>query len=62
MTGSETFAALRAINPGIKVLLCSGHSVDGAAQALIEQGALGFVHKPFSIAEISRQVGEALRG
>jgi PAS domain S-box-containing protein len=60
MDGTETFHALRAINPAVKVLLASGHSVTGAAQALLESGAKGFVQKPYRRQTLVEKIQEAL--
>lgn len=60
MSGKDTFYAIRAINPNVKVLLASGFSVDGEAQSLIEAGVKGFVQKPFNIADLSRSLDDAL--
>ena len=47
MNGRQTFEALRAIVPDIKVLLASGFSRGGQAQALLDLGCSGFIQKPF---------------
>jgi CheY-like chemotaxis protein len=60
-SGSETFAALRELNPKIPVLVMSGYDQDGCAQALIDGGAAGFLQKPFSMADLAGKVGRALR-
>ena len=60
MNGRDTFLALRRINPKVKALLASGHSLDGEAQAVLDEGALGFVPKPFEQTELARKVAEAL--
>jgi CheY-like chemotaxis protein len=60
--GAETFAALRAVSPSVRVLLSSGYSLGGEAQALLDQGVRGFVQKPFRAADLLRQIGEILRG
>ena len=43
MSGKETFTAMRTINPDIKALLASGYSIDGEAQAIIDEGVKGFM-------------------
>ena len=52
MDGTEIFHALREIRFDVVVVLCSGYSFEGDATELLEQGAAGFVQKPFKIAEI----------
>jgi PAS domain S-box-containing protein len=56
MDGRATFAALRAINPGLKALLTSGYGVDGEAQRILDSGVMGFVQKPYRLEELGRAV------
>jgi PAS domain S-box-containing protein len=60
MDGREVFRRLRSINPGAKVIVSSGYSHDRDADDLIQQGAVGFVQKPYRIADLLRVVGEAV--
>jgi CheY-like chemotaxis protein len=60
MDGREVFKRLRAINPGAKVIVSSGYSHDRDADDLLEQGAAGFVQKPYRIAELVRVVNETI--
>jgi PAS domain S-box-containing protein len=56
LTASDTFRALRAIRADVRVLLSSGYSIDGEARGLLEQGAMGFLQKPFLIAELEAAI------
>lgn len=56
MSGRETFERLKAMDPGLKVLLSSGYSRDGQAAAIMAAGCHGFIQKPFSLEEISRTI------
>jgi PAS domain S-box-containing protein len=60
MSGSETFDSLREINPGQKVLLSSGYSVNDQARELLEKGCNGFLQKPFLLKDLAREVRTAL--
>ena len=60
MDGTETFHALRAINPAAKVLLASGHSLTGAAQALLQSGARAFLQKPYRRQALVEKIQEVL--
>jgi PAS domain S-box-containing protein len=60
MNGRQTYEALQKIQPGIKVLLSSGCSVEGQAQALLDGGCNGFIQKPFDAATLSVQVRKVL--
>ncbi len=61
MDGKETNLALRKINPDVKVLLASGYSQNGTATEILNEGALGFVQKPFRMDELSKAIAEALK-
>jgi len=60
MGGREAFARMREINPQARVLLCSGYSVTGEAQEMLDQGAVGFLQKPFPMQSLADQVARAL--
>ncbi len=60
LSGSETFDALKAIDPAVKVILASGYSVEGQAGDILKKGFVSFIQKPFRIAEMSRKISEAL--
>jgi CheY-like chemotaxis protein len=60
ISGGEVFDRLRKINPGVKVLLSSGYSLNGEAQHIMDRGCNGFLQKPFQIEKLSRKVREML--
>jgi CheY-like chemotaxis protein len=60
MGGESTFKRLKELHPGVKVLLSSGYSVEGAASRMLAEGCRGFVQKPFLLQELSRKIREAL--
>jgi signal transduction histidine kinase/CheY-like chemotaxis protein len=47
MGGAECFHRLRALAPGVRVLLASGYALEQEARACLAAGALGFLEKPF---------------
>ena len=59
--GREAFNRMRKIEPRVKMLLSSGFSEDGDAQAILEDGALGFIQKPYRSAELLLRVQQALQ-
>jgi PAS domain S-box-containing protein len=61
MSGPETFAAMRLVNPEAKVLIMSGYSEEGGVEELLRQGALGFLPKPFRPDVLARQVAQIMR-
>jgi PAS domain S-box-containing protein len=60
MGGGETYDKLKEINPGIKVLLSSGYSIDGEATKILERGCNGFIQKPFNMTDLSKKIREIL--
>ncbi|MBA3937472.1 MAG: PAS domain S-box protein, partial [Planctomycetes bacterium] len=62
MGGPETFAALRQIDAGVRVLVVSGYSESGGIEALLSQGAVGFLAKPFRPEVLVQRIAELLAG
>jgi len=58
--GLDTFRLLRAVNPRARVLVASGYSVEGEAQRMLDEGARGFIQKPFRQAELAAKIAECL--
>ena len=56
LTGEETFAELKKINPDVKVLISSGYSKTDIIKNLIQQGAKGSIPKPYSIRSFSEKI------
>ena len=60
MSGGEVFDEIKKINPHAKVLLSSGYSLNGQASRIIDRGCDGFIQKPFTISDISKQLRKIL--
>jgi signal transduction histidine kinase/ActR/RegA family two-component response regulator len=60
LSGVEAFEPLAQAQPGARIILCSGYELDGAARALLERGAAGFVRKPFRLEDLTGAIGRAL--
>jgi CheY-like chemotaxis protein len=60
MSGSRTFDGLKEMNPDIRVILASGYSINGQAQEITDRGCRGFLQKPFTMAQLSRAIREAM--
>jgi len=56
MSGGQVYDRLKKINPGVKVLLASGYSIDGQATELMASGCNAFIQKPFTMVELSQAV------
>ncbi len=60
MQGGEIYPLIMKARPNLKVIVCSGYSIDGPAQEILDAGAQSFVQKPFTVATISEKLNEAL--
>ncbi len=60
MDGREVFRRIRELDPAALVIVSSGYSHDRDADYLLEQGAAGFVQKPYRMVELAQALSEAL--
>jgi two-component system, cell cycle sensor histidine kinase and response regulator CckA len=56
MNGREVFNAMKRINPDVKAVIASGYSLDGEAQAAMDEGVKGFIQKPYTRAALGEQL------
>jgi len=61
MSGDEAYDTMKKIDPQLKVLLSSGFINDDRVRKTLENGADGFIKKPYSITKLSRKIHEILR-
>jgi PAS domain S-box-containing protein len=54
--GGEAFDRLRTINPDVKVILCSGYSIDGQATEILNRGCNAFIQKPFNLKTLAQHI------
>jgi len=60
MDGSAVYHSLNTIKPGIKVILVSGYSINGAVRSLLNNGAQMFIQKPFYRSRLLKVVSKVL--
>ncbi len=60
MGGVECFHLLRQIRKDVKVIVSSGYSIEGAPGDLLREGALAFLHKPYSVENLISTFKEQL--
>ena len=60
MGGGKCLSELLKVNPGAKVIISSGYSLDGPLKDILSSGASGFVAKPFSISNFLITVRQVL--
>lgn len=61
MDGEETFLELAAIDPSVRVVICSGSLEPALVRRLSAKGVVAFVTKPFEASAFVDVVREALR-
>lgn len=60
MGGEQTFEALKAADPDVKVILSSGYSMNSQATRIMDQGCSAFIQKPFDIHNLSLKIREVI--
>ena len=62
MTGDKVYPLIMAARPDLKVVVCSGYTIDGPPQDILDAGAEGFIQKPFLISAFAEKLKEVLEG
>jgi PAS domain S-box-containing protein len=58
--GRECFLQIKAMNPGVRAVLSTGFSMDGAVQEIMKEGINGFIQKPYRLEQLDRVVAKAM--
>lgn len=56
MEARELYSLLMEARPLLKVLVCSGYSIHGPVQEILDLGAQGFIQKPFTLKQLSAEL------
>ena len=56
LNGLETLRLLKQVRPDLPVLIVSGFCRNETASELLQAGAAGFLQKPFTLEEVSREL------
>ena len=59
MTGDLVFECLKRHNPDVKTILLTGCE-EYVAKRMFEEGLCGYIHKPFALEDLIKQVQEAV--
>jgi PAS domain S-box-containing protein len=62
MDGMVTIAALRAIQPDVRIVASSGHSTKDVRDRAIDAGVAAFIDKPYTVEVLVRTIHRALHG
>jgi len=52
---------MREVDPGVPVVLMSGHTMNEEIQSVLDDGARGFLSKPYSVEMLARSLADATR-
>lgn len=58
LTGINMSEKLLALRPDIKIILCTGHSVDVTEESALELGVKYFIYKPVKMTEINKVINK----
>ena len=58
----QIYSTIKEARPNLKVILCSGYTVDGPVRKILDAGAEGYLQKPYSMSELSEKLKEVLEG
>ena len=62
LAGKEAYREIMKARPNLKVIVCSGYTIHGPPQEILDAGAQDFIQKPFSYATLSEKLKEVLEG
>jgi two-component system cell cycle sensor histidine kinase/response regulator CckA len=60
LEGGKTLDAMKEINPGVKVILSSGYSLNSEAEAIMQRGCDAFMQKPFNVYALSQTLRDVI--
>jgi two-component system, cell cycle sensor histidine kinase and response regulator CckA len=60
MEGGDLFPLIKQERPEMKVIICSGYSLDTHVEQILRGGADGFLQKPFALKTIADKIKEVL--
>ena len=60
MSGPEVFEKMKALRKDMRILMCSGYSLDHQAERLMARGCIGFIQKPFDIILLGQKLRDIL--
>ncbi|MFO7984326.1 MAG: response regulator [Desulfatiglandaceae bacterium] len=62
MKGAEVYPLIMKARPKLKVIVFTGYTLEGPAQAILDAGAQDFIQKPFSFSALSKKVTHVMKG
>ena len=62
ISGDKAYPLIMKARPNLKVIVCSGYSIDSPARVILDAGAQDFIQKPFRVETLSKKLKKALEG
>ena len=60
MDAKDVYKGLTKSRPGMKIIVYSGYTQEETIQEILDEGASGFLQKPFSMEELAGMIEEVL--
>jgi len=60
--GDKVYPQLMEVRPDLKVIVCTGYSIDGPAQTILDSGAQDFIQKPFMVETLLMKLKKVIEG
>jgi len=60
MGGKQCLEVLLGMDPGLKVIIASGFTVDGRTKEVVDAGARGFIRKPYELRQMLKEIRKVL--
>jgi len=60
LSGYEAFPLMQEARPEMKILISSGYDIDSQSQEILDNGAVGFLHKPYNLAKLTHTIRKVL--
>jgi two-component system cell cycle sensor histidine kinase/response regulator CckA len=60
--GDKVYPLIMEARPDLRVIVCTGYTIDGPALEILDAGAEGFIQKPFSVSTLAEKLKEVLGG
>ncbi len=58
--GEIVFDRIKSSRPDVRVILSSGYSIEGQAEAILKKGCDGFIQKPYNLNQLAQKIKEIL--
>jgi len=62
MEGRAVYPLIMKTRPNLRVIVCSGYSIDGPGQEILDAGAQDFIQKPFTLKDLSVKLRKVFKG